>query len=246
MAMTFAQVKTEVQSWLLDLPSGAVTRIDGWVNEAIKDAARRYNFRCMEAKIADQQTALNTRLLVARPADWKESRSLPFYVNQDGSTREIGWGPSESDLHRSYADRIPQETSASAVDNGSPRYLLENQLTETTAQIDVYPLPDQLSGWANGNYRITIPYWKFPATLSTDGETNFFTQNNEFYVIFKACALGFAWSRDVENSVLYETKAEIFFQKLKNLDKKTRLGDRTTLAAHKNAYDGRSRTLRED
>jgi hypothetical protein len=241
MSMTYVQVKTEVQSWLLDLPTGAAAKIDSWVNEAVRDACKRHNFRFMESEVTDQQTAVNTRLLVAKPATWKEARSCPYYVNQDGTVREIGWGPSKSEMNRSYADRIPQETSTSAVDSGAPKYLLE-----TDANLNVYPLPDVLSGWTNGNYRVSAPYWAFPAALSADADTNFFTTNHEYYLIWKTCALGFAWNRDGENSAIYDQKAELLFQKLKYLDKMSRLGDRLTLAANKNVFTGRSRTTRED
>lgn len=241
MSMTYGQVKTEVQSWLLDLPTGTVAKIDSWVNEAVRDACKRHNFRFMESESVDQQTAVSTRVLVAKPATWKEARSCPYYVQQDGTVREIGWGPDKSEMNRSYADRIPQETNTAAIDSGAPKYILE-----TDTQLLVYPLPDVLSGWTNGNYRVSLPYWAFPAVLSLDADVNFFTTNHEYYLIWKACAFGFAWNRDNENAMMYDQKAELLFQKLKNLDKLARLPDRLTLAASKDVFQGRSRITRED
>ena len=69
--MQNAEIKAEVESWLLDLPNGATQRIQGWVNEAIREACKRYNFRQMEAGVAsthqqaidgDRRSVLRERL----------------------------------------------------------------------------------------------------------------------------------------------------------------------------------------
>lgn len=228
--MEFGAVKTEVESWLIDLPSGASSRIGGWVNEAIKDAAKRHNFRCMEAELLpitiDQQ-----RMLVEIPANWKEHRGLPYLYRQDGSTKELNWAGSESDMIREYAIQLPDEGNEAPADEGEPRYLLERP-----DQIDVFPLPDDESDWDNGNWRIVVPYWAYPATLTQDTDTNFFTDRGDYYCIWKAVSLGFAWNRDEERATFFETKAEKLFKRLERTDKLSRLPDRMTLAIRRDVY----------
>lgn len=233
--MQNSEIKAEVQSWLLDLPSGATTRIQGWINEAIRDACKRHNFRFMEAE-QGFTTAARTRELGSKPARWKESRGLPYYIRQDGSAREIEWAASESDMVRTYAVDEPAEGNATPVDEGPPRWLLERPDT-----IDVYPLPDEGSDWLDGNYRLVVPFWQYPEDLSADADENFITVEAPYYVIWKAAALGMRWNRDTENALLLEAEAEKQFRRLERQDKLARLPDRMNLAVHADVYHGRSR-----
>ena len=233
--MTFEELQTEVQSWLLDLPSGASTRVPGWINKAIRDAEERHNFLCMEATIAATQTVDQTRLLVAKPSNWKEHRGDPYRVNQDGSNTPIKWAASEQDMVNTYASTTPAEGNPTPVDEGAPRYLLERE-----TQIDVYPLPDTESEWTNGNYRVVVPYWKYLADLSQDADENFFTEQAPYYCIWKAVELGLKWNRD-ERAQSYALDAEREFKKLVRKDKLSRLPDRLALAVHKGVYGTPSR-----
>lgn len=234
--MTFAELQTEVQSWLLDLPSGATTRIPGWINKAIKDAEERYNFRCMEETIAATQTTAQTRLLVAKPSDWKEHRGDPYLLNQDGSNSPIKWAASEQDMLDTYASATPAEGNTTPVDEGTPRYLLERE-----GQIDVYPLPDEGSEWDNGNYRVVVPYWKYLAALSASSDANFFTTEAPYYVIWQAVALGLKWNRDEERAKSYMVDAEREFKRLVRKDKLSRLPDRFAMPVYSGVYGKPSR-----
>jgi len=231
----FSEVKSETQSWLLDLPSGASSRVPGWVNEAVRQACERHNFRFMEAE-AQYTTVDQQRLLTALESDWKESRGEPYLINQDGSTTPINWARSESDMVRTYAAQLPDEGNAAAPDEGQPRYLYES-----VDVIDVYPLPDDGSDWDNGLYRVVVPYWKFLATLTQDTDSNAFTTGVPFYCIWKAVSLGFAWNRDEERSQFYEAKAEKLYRSFERKDKLSRLPDRMTLAVRTDVYAGRPR-----
>jgi hypothetical protein len=229
-------IKTEVQSWLLDMPAGASSRIQGWVNEAIRDATDRYNFRCMQ----DEElpiTVNQQRELFTKPSNWKEHRGEPYIFHQDGTTTPISWAQSEAQMVRTYAIQLPDEGNTTPADEGEPRYLLERETT-----VDVFPLPDDEADWDNGNWRLAVPYWKHMTAMSADADTNWFTQNAEYYVIWKALAIGFAWNRDEERAALYETKAERQFQRAKNQDKLSQLPDKLTRAVHKDVYAGEPRS----
>lgn len=234
--MDFGQINDLVEDLLLDLPAGTTSLIPGAVNEAVKDACRRHNFRCMEEELlpvtVDQQ-----RELTAKPSDWKEKRGEPYYYRQDGSTQPISWAPSESDMTRTYAIQLPDEGNTAPADEGAPRYLLERE-----SAIDVFPLPDNESDWNNGNYRVVVPYWKYLPTMTADANTNFFTLNHEYYLIYKGASIIFLRNRDEERGNFYAGQAEGLFMQLKSQDKRSRLGDRITLAASPNVYSGRPRS----
>lgn len=236
--MDFATIKTEVGAWTLDLPTSVSARVGTFVNQAVRDAADRHNFRFMESEITPSplSTAEDTRQLVAKPADWKESRGLPFLLLQTGGTKEIDWAGSESEMNRTYAYQIPQETSTVETDKGEPRYLLERPTT-----IDVWPLPDALSDWTNGNHRIVVPYWAYPDELQLDNDTNWITENGAWYVIYLATSLALKFNRDDDRAREFKADAEPHFAKMRRVDKLSRVPERLTLRPQKNAFRGRSR-----
>lgn len=234
--MQNSEIKTEVESWLLDLPSGASTRVQGWVNEAVKAACKRKNFRFMEAEHSVTTTD-QTRKLDDKPSDWKEARGEPYLVNQDGSTTVIQWAPSESDMVRTFGYQAPAEGNDAEIDEGEPRYILE-----TTSELHVYPFPDDESLWDNGLYRVRAPYWKFLAALSADGDTNEFTDNAEYYLIYFAAAKGFAWNRDEERAANFFQLAEREYQQFLRWYKRSQLPDRLNLAFRRDVYAGKPRS----
>ena len=235
--MEFSEIQDKVEFWLLDLPAGVAAEIPGWINEAVREACSRHNFRCMEAELLPV-TQNQQRELETKPALWKEARSDPYMYRQDGSTKELNWAASESDMIRTYAIQLPDEGNTAAPDEGEPRYILERETT-----FDVFPLPDQLSTWDNGNYRIVIPYWAYLASLVSDNDTNWFTDDHPYYLIWKATAIGFAANRDEERAEYYSKKAEEKFFVARSQDKKSRISDRLSLAVHKDVYAGRPRSL---
>lgn len=234
--MDNGQVKAEVESWLLDLPAGASSRVQGWINQAVLDATQRYNFKFME----DEElpiTVNQQRELFTKPARWKARREEPYIFWQDGSTTPINWAQSEAQMIRTYAIQLPDEGNTSPADEGQPRYLLERDTT-----VDVFPLPDDESDWNNGLYRLAVPYWRHAAEMSADADTNFFTANAPYYCIWRACALGFKWARDEERADTYVRDAEREFQKVKTQDKLAKLPAKLTLEVHKDVYAGEPRS----
>lgn len=236
--MEFSELKSQTEFWLLDLPTGISTRVGGFVNEAIRKAEERHNFRCMEEELLPV-TVNQQRELVSNKDSiirWKESRGKPYYYRQDGTTVEIDWAPSESEMIRTFAIQLPDEGNTTPADEGPPRYLLERDTT-----IDVFPLPDDESDWDNGLYRVVVPFWGYLDDLSGDNDTNWFTNNSPYYIIWKACELGFMANRDEERADYFAGKAEPLFKEMRRADKLSRLGDRLTLARTNDVYSGRTR-----
>ena len=98
------------------------------------------------------------------------------------------------------------------------------------------PLPDTNSQWTNGHYRVVVPYWKFLADLTANGDTNWFTRYAHRYLIAKGAsdASGLNW--DDERKVQWLVEAEAEHQKLIKFDKRSRLGRSTTLVPRRDVH----------
>lgn len=221
--MDINQVLTKLRAELLDLPEETEDSLLDWVNQAIHDAEENHNYRHMEAEVA-AVTVDATRLLVAKPDQWKEAGEPPYYVAQDGSVTEIQWSASASDMRRQYA------TNA----EGSPEFVLE-----TITQLQVYPLSDGQSDYVGGQYAVTVPYLAYSLPLDPDipGQTtNFWTQKNPWYVIYKAAAYGFMSNYDTDKAAERGTMAQGLLTAAKRKDKRARIPRRVTMGVSRRVF----------
>lgn len=180
---TLAQLRTRITELVYDAPAYVTsTVVDRWINRAIRKLQERRNYRVMRATLS-ANTTIATRLLVARPADWKEpQQDRPYYRRQFGDTVFMDWLGSEEDTRKAF-------TYDEATDKGAPRSLWIGNPSDVAgaASIEVYPFPDGLSDWTAapvGEYRIVIPYWKYLPDLAADGASNWFTDNADDYIEF--------------------------------------------------------------
>lgn len=227
--MNFDVIVQHVKEYLLDLPAETVALVPKWVNEAVEEAERRYNFKHMKREIV-ANTVVNVRDLVNVPGQFKEARALPFVTFSDGGTSEIDWAPSQSDMIRQYNDDP-------LVDIGSPQFILEmyDELTDVM-QFSVYPYPDGQSQYVGGEYPITLPFYAFSPTLS-GAENNFITNNGAFYVIYKATSYGLIFNRDETRAATFDQLAERNWKRLKNQDKRSKIQRRNELTLSFGAND---------
>jgi hypothetical protein len=183
-----------------------------------------HNFKVMEAETGQTETASGSHTLLAVPDNFKEFRGKPYEVLSDGTTRDLLVGSSREAILDVYP-------LADANDIGEPGAILDAEPTDADGARDfeVYPFPDTASDWSNGNYRIVIPYWRYLAVLSGNTDTNWFTNNAEEYIIFKATAEAFYLDWDEQRASVWETKAAGQFQRILTIDKRARLGGLRTL-----------------
>lgn len=207
---TFAQLKTRVKDYLIDVPTKTDALVGAWINRAVRVAEEQHNFRHMEA-LHEATTTVSTRKLDDKPSDWKENREPPYFLREDGSTREMAWSPSGTDMRRQFD---VEDTD----DQGDPDFLLE---TET--ELHVFPFPDGASDWdSDFEYRIKVPYWAYTAELVNDGDTNWFTDKAEWYVTFFAVAEGLLFNRDTQEATLYLERAATEYGRVRTVDKRAR------------------------
>lgn len=180
---TLTQLRTRITELVYDAPAYVTSAVvDRWINRAIKKLQEHRNYRVMRA-VKSANTTLATRLLTAKPADWKEpSQDRPFYRRQLGDVVFMDWSGGEEDVRKEF-------TYNEAADKGAPRWLHMGTPSDVagTQSIEIYPFPDGASDWTSapvGEYRVEIPYWKYLPDLVTDGESNWFTNNAEDYIEF--------------------------------------------------------------
>lgn len=153
---------------------GALWReLPGAINRAIRHAQDFYNFPGTEATWSAVTTPL-TRQLASFPADWKSPRGFPrLKDNTTNGWEELEWLPDEQEATRRWGD-------STVLDTGRPIGLLY----VAGVGVSVYPFPDALSDYGDGDYRITVPYYKYLPTLTTGSSANLFTtQVAEQFVI---------------------------------------------------------------
>jgi hypothetical protein len=222
---TFADLKTEVQTLVIDTPTAVTTLVGNFVNRAIRKLQQKHNFKVMESEIEYQTTSLS-RTLGARQGDWKEARGNPYYLSESGSLREMHWASSRANALARYGDNVDFHY-------GAPRLLVENDLS---SELEVFPYPDGLSDYTNGEYRVTVPYWKFVGKLIADGDTNWFCDNAEQWIIYQAVSEAFYANEDENRAATWEKRAMAQYNDVLLADKRRRLAETTTLVPHLGAY----------
>lgn len=226
--MDYSGLQTRVQRLVIDLPSAVQTEVPIVINEVIRELQTDHNFKVMEKLVSAQQTTLSTRNLVAVPANFKEYRGEPYILSDLGSIQRVYTSADRKEVQHIFADD----------DTGAPMFLVEAEPTDDlgTRQWEVWPLPDGLSDYANGEYRVYIPYWGYLSTLANNGDQNWFTNNGEEYIIHAAAARCFALDWDAEHEAAMLSKAAIYKKHIMDRDKKMRLSSIGTLVPHKGVY----------
>ena len=188
---TFAELQTRVEHIVIDLPTSVTAQVQTLIKEAIRSLQRDHNFKVMEAETSLLSTATATRVLSAVPSDFKELRGLPYEIMADGTVRELLNPANRVAIIREWGTTAGGEAETD-LHNGNPQAILIGEPTSEAGAMnfEVYPLPDGQSLYANGQYRIVVPYWKYLTALSASSDTNWFTANAEQWIVWKAASEG--------------------------------------------------------
>jgi hypothetical protein len=224
---TFAELQTRVERRVIDLPAAVKAEIPTLVNEAVKSVMRKHNFQCMKASISSI-TTVDEHLLFSTPADWKEWREMPYAIDDFGVNWELGWAASPRAILTVYGYE----------DRGRPFWLMQGEETDLfgNTQVQVWPLPDGISDYADGEYRVHTPYWKFLPPLVNAGDSNWFTNNLELYIVFYATREAFALDWDEERMLVWTQKAQAEFLDAVRADKVAQLSGVDTMVPNWRGY----------
>lgn len=224
--MTYAEIKAAVFRALIDATVAVQTDIPRLVNQAIVDIEGRFNFKAMQANQAYVTTTGSRTLTPGTiPADFKEYRGKPYYTENLGGSRELDLVSKSSIMHRRWATD----------DIGDPHQLLVD-----AGVLEVWPLPDGIGDYPDGEYRITLPYWKLLPDLVNDADTNWFTLNAPQYIINWAVSEGFALDWDEKRSDWWGTRAEKEALRIIIQGKKEYLSETETLIPHQGVLEAQT------
>lgn len=228
---TFSEIQTRVRTRLIDLPAATLAEVPTLVKEAHRELQSRHNFWVMQETLDANTTAL-TRNLVAVPSDFKEFRLAPYYTENTGHRVQMRVAKSQRELNGFF------ETD----DTGYPKFIIRSEATNVAgaSSFEVWPLSDGQSDWSaapSGEYRVSIPYWKYLPALSASGDTDWFTANQmgEQFMIAHAVGHGFAVNWDVEKEAEWLSIAEAKFKKIVAEDKMLWFSGHDTFTPHTGA-----------
>lgn len=214
---TFLDLKNEVLLLVIDTPTAVQQLVGTFVNRAIHELQRKYNFKIMEAS-ASYTTTIATRSIGALPSDWKAPRGEPFVLRQLGPGYQLDWGTDPDSW-------VTEFGTDSSLDKGAPRLLVRN----TSDELDIYPFPDGQSDYSGGEYRIRVPYWKYLPAFASDSDTNWFADNATQWIVYQAVSEAFYANEDENRAQTWETRAMRKYKDVLLEDKQMRLAEIQTL-----------------
>lgn len=237
---TFIDIRNRVTTRLIDLPAATLAEVPSLVNQALRELQSRHNFWVMQKKLTANTTAA-TRALAATPSDFKEFRLDPFYTENTGYIVPMKFAKSSRELNGLFE---PDDT-------GMPEYILRSDPTDDAgaSSIEVWPLSNTNSDYTSapsGEYRVTVPYWRYLPALVADGDTNWFTNNliGELYLVNAATALAFMINWDVPKETEWLSLATRQFDLLVREDKTQWFAGQDTFTPHQGVLWSKSKGLR--
>ncbi len=227
---TYAELQTRVQRIVIDLPTAVTADVPTLVRESIRRLQRLHDFKVAEARTSVLVTALETRTLGAVPSNWYKWRGKPQLISSTGEHRDLSIFPDRASAEREFGSEGGGEADAALL-SGSPKALSLSEPTDEagTKNFEVWPLPDQLSLYTDTNYRIVVPYWKYLALLTNPGDTNWFTNNAEEWIVYNAASQAFLLNWDEKRVAVWAQQASKAFKEVIDADKRLRVSELTEL-----------------
>jgi hypothetical protein len=242
---TFLEIQEAVAGIIIDTPTATVNQVPNFIRRAMRKLHWKHDFRVMQKETSVLVTTVATRVLSVTPSDWMKPRGAPYEIAADGSVRELIWAPNRVAVLRELGDTRGGEAD-STVHSGPPAVILQSEPTTDLggSNLEIYPLPDGLSLYANssaGEYRVVVPYYRFLPALSASGDTNWFTVNADEWLTYQAAAEGFFHDHDEERGTIWAQKATAVFQDVVQADKLDRVSAVRELVPSPNAGGSRLR-----
>lgn len=211
---TYKQLQTRVLSNVIDTPTAVINSVPRLINAALRELQIDHNFKVMEA-LFEPVTTVGARNLGSVPADFKEYRGDPWFLKNDGTVSRMIAANKREDIW----------TAINEEDQSYPLVLLQAVETDNqgNGQFSVYPLPDGNSDYTDGEYRVKVPYWAYFDDLVNDGDTNWFTNNADLWLEYKATAEAFARNWDSNKQGIWTQMAAVEKAKVEKRDKLLRL-----------------------
>ena len=211
----FVTIQNRVKSYVLDLPTETDSLIKEWIIKAQKTAMELTDFRIMRrfpSFPTSSGLAFDDRRLVddvfseAAPSAGigfkfkKFAKDRPYYRDENGEAVFLNWIPT--------SEHIAKYSSGATLVTGPPEDIAFNY-DQQTAELIVGPIPDVNGPSAGNNYDIFVPSIAYLDDLDQDNDTNWFTENAEWYLTWFATAEAMFFNRDAEQALVYARKTGV-------------------------------------
>jgi hypothetical protein len=199
---------------LIDDNADAVARIVPEIQKAQKDVEERsYKFICQETWIDPNPTvSVGNAVVASVPSDFIEPHGEAFRLEQDANdgmvTPPLDWLELGDESIKAYSGSFENPI---VTDRGPPKALWINVVDD---DITTFPVPDD-------TYTLWVPYYKRLTTLSAGATTNWWTENLEDYLVFRAAARVLNFNEDPKY-LKYEVMAEAEYKRGRKANKRTR------------------------
>lgn len=222
---TYGQIEAEVKRIVED-------RIDTLDSAIVTHVARAQN--AIEIRCAfPVQRALVTYQVgppttdYAKPADFINVRRAPYFLER-----------TDSKQYSKLTEVDSFEDLGLLTKQGVPQYWCEKD--DTTLQF--WPIGDGLgpSGTTAGAYDIVIPYWKSLSALASANDTNWWSENLDDVLAWRAAATVFAEARDPMANWWMSVAAARFLE-IRNQSKRNRIRQRETAIYPSQSLSSRTR-----
>lgn len=219
---SFLDLKNRVFTRVIDLSPAVQSEVPNLINDAIRSMQRKHNFRAMQQFVTFITT--NGNILAGSISDFKEYADRGPYIRKENGANS---------LMSAVLPGFDSVSDVTPIDTGRPFYIA-NLLSSNLHDYDFFvrPIPDINSDWADGNYRIGLPYYRYLPKLVSDGDTNWFTENAEDYIVLKATAEAFAVDWDYDSMALWLQRAEDRYKEVRKVDMTNRLSATNELIPH--------------
>lgn len=226
---TYSDLQTRIKRNLIDTPTSVQLEVPLLINEALKTLQGKHNFQVQKAT-HNVTTAQSGIVLGAVPEDWKEFRGRPYFLSEQGARQTLLTVAANTQDMFAYR--------GNNLDKGSPRYItIDFPDTGGQSVFIIMPTSNQLSDYPDGEYRITIPYWRYLPALSGDLDQNWFTINETAvsYIVKRCVADGFYMNEDEQRAQTWEGRAKDAYKDLLLIDKYSVLSGFDTWVPHDGA-----------
>lgn len=236
---TFTELQALVQSNIIDLPTAVLDQIPDLINAAMRELQVKHDFKVCETLSSVFTTTEHTRVLGSVPSNWSRWRERPEVIDASGRVRTLAIYHSRQEAEREFGSTAGGEHTASTL-AGAPKALILSEPNDTGAMnFEVFPLPDENSLYANGNYRIRVPYYRFLPDLSAGSDTNWFTVNADEFLVEQATAKGFFANWDTAHGVEWTQRAAASLRDVIKQDKMMRMSEVSHLVPYRSAFGRR-------
>ena len=225
---TLGQIKTKVQNLVLHANTAVVAVIQDYVQQAQIIFEDAKGLSTLE-KSKTYTTIDGVGLLSPIPTDFVGEREPLAIINK---SKDL------SSLTQITRLQIVDHHELGSAIKGKPS---EYNLDTLTGNILLYPPPNVPSdgGYLNlGKYTFLYYYWGRETTLSSNEDTNWFTDNAQYALIWEAAAMALEFNRD-PLATYYYNKAKMERRRIKRTDKRKKYGGSFAVAPIRNAIGSR-------